>query len=80
MARSTCLAESIYKLKEATRNFVTERGQAIEGLALFDLLKISVFDFQPMLYILILMVLNLRTSERGCREIAESANEVNFIV
>ena len=32
------------------------------------------------IYILILMVLNLRTSERGGREIVEPVNEINFIV
>ena len=36
MARWNRDAESIYKLKETMRNYVIERSQAIEGLALFD--------------------------------------------
>jgi len=39
MARSTRLAESIYKLKETIRTYDTERGQSIYGLALFGLFK-----------------------------------------
>ena len=37
MARWNRDAESIYKLKETMRNYVTERSQAISGYALFDL-------------------------------------------
>ena len=38
---------NIYKLKESTRNYLIERGQAIKGLALFDLLNNNCFGFKP---------------------------------
>ena len=39
MARWNRDAESIYKVEKTMKNYVTERGQAIEGLALFDSFK-----------------------------------------
>ena len=42
MARWNRDAESIYKVKNY-ENYVTERSQAIEGQALFDLFKHYVF-------------------------------------
>ena len=39
MARSTRFAESICRLKETIRTCVTERGQAILGIAPFGLFK-----------------------------------------
>jgi len=77
MALRSHLAEVTYKLSEPMKILLLMRvTRPFKARLYLICFNNKCFDFKPMLYILILIILNVRTSEGGT---AEPVNEINSI-